>query len=78
MSWTSPNDSNYSGARIYRGTSATFSAATLIATEFGPPNAADSYQDTGLAAGTYYFWAVPINASGVEGNASGPETETVT
>lgn len=77
INFTSPNDPNYFATRIYRGGTNVFGDALVIQTEYGAPNAADSYDDTGLSAGDYYYWGVPINASGIEGNASGPSLQTV-
>jgi hypothetical protein len=65
LSWSDNNSSNYAGARIYRNTADDFSTATLVHTEYGPPNASDSYQDSGLIADDYYYWIVSINGSGV-------------
>jgi len=78
VNFTAPNDPNYYATRVYRGTTSTFADATLVRTEYGIPSNADSWTDTGLSAGTYYYWVAPINGSGVEGPATGPESETVT
>lgn len=78
VSFTAPNDPNYYATRVYRGTTTTFADATLVRTEYGIPSNADSWVDAGLSAGTYYYWVAPINGSGVEGAATGPESETVT
>ncbi len=77
LSWTAPNDPNYSAARIWRGTTATFSAAVLVHTEYGAPSLADGWTDSGLTTGTYYYWAAPINGSGVEGTVTGPQSITI-
>jgi hypothetical protein len=65
FSWVAPNSPNYSAVRIYINTTNSFSGATLVATEYGPPNIADGRVVTGLTAGTKYGWLVAINASGV-------------
>ncbi|MGW9230559.1 hypothetical protein ACWGPT_06745 [Pseudorhizobium sp. NPDC055634] len=65
FSWVAPNSSNYSAVRIYVNTTNSFSGATLVATEYGPPNIADGRVVTGLTAGTKYGWLVAINSSGV-------------
>lgn len=81
---TAPNDPNYYATRIYRADySAGYSGpydigdASVIRTEYGLPGSADGYTDPSLATGHYAYWGVPINASGIEGDASGPETVDV-
>lgn len=78
IDWTAPNSANYVGARIYRHTADDFGASTLVYTEYGAPSSADTYTDSGLAAGTYYFWVVSINGSGVEGTEVATGSQTVT
>jgi len=78
FNWTSPNSANYSAARIYWNTTNTFGTATLAATEFGAPNAADSRVVTGISAGTQYGWVVAINGSGVAAAAVATGAVTVT
>jgi len=80
ISFQTPNDPNYAATRIWRADYAEESSgpydigdAILIATIYGPPNAAQGADNTGLADGNYAFWAAPINASGIEGPTSGPE-----
>jgi hypothetical protein len=65
FSWVAPNSPNYAAVRIYINTANTFSGATLVATEYGPPNIADGRAVAGLSAGTKYGWLVAINSSGV-------------
>lgn len=77
VTFGSPNSPNYAATRIYRGPTTTFSAATLVRTEYGAPAASDGWNDTGLTAGTYRYWAAPINGSGVAGPLSGPITITI-
>lgn len=78
VTFGTPNDPRYAAARIWRGTTTTFGAAALIATEYGPPNTVDFWGQTGLAPGSYYYWAAPINGSGVAGTVAGPFAITVT
>lgn len=65
LTWIAPSSANYFAARIYRHTVDSFGASTLVRTEFGSPSVADMWRDSGLAAGTYYYWIVAINGSGV-------------
>lgn len=77
LSWTSPNSGNYVAAHIRRNT-VNVEAGAPVRVEYGPPSTADGWQDTGLAAGTYYYWIRAVNASGVESApvATGPVTVT--
>lgn len=65
VDWTAPNSANYVAARIYRRTTNTFIGSTLVHTEYGAPNTADTWTDSALSAGTYYYWVVAVNGSGV-------------
>lgn len=67
--WTAPNSSNYFACRIYISSTNNINAATLMATEYGPPSAVDNRAVLGLTAGTRYAWLVAINASGVPSTA---------
>lgn len=77
-SFTTANDANQASVRLYRGSTTTFGDATLITTIVAGANTADSYTETGVAAGTVYCWLAPVNGSGVEGTESGHFTVTVT
>ncbi|MBA3576176.1 MAG: fibronectin type III domain-containing protein [Sphingomonas sp.] len=66
LSWVSPNSPNFTAVNIRRNTINTEGSATLIRTEYGPASNSDSYIDTGLAAGNYYYWLKARNGSGVE------------
>lgn len=76
--WTNPNSSNFFAARIYLHTADAFGASTLIAVVYGSPNAVDTYQATGLSAGTYYGWVEAINGSGVPSDEVATGSITVT
>lgn len=78
FSWTAPNSPNYAGVRIYINTTNSMTGASLVATEYGPPNIADGRVVTGLTGGTKYGFVVAINASGVPATevATGPFTVT--
>ena len=84
LDFTAPNDPNYYATRVFRADySAGYSGsydiadAALVRTEYGAPNAVDSWTDSGLATGHFAWWIVPINASGIEGSLSGPETQDI-
>lgn len=78
LGWKSPNSANYVAANIRRNTVNTEATAVLVRTEYGPPSTNDSYQDGGLAAGTYYYWIKAANASGIESASVATGAVTVT
>jgi len=61
LSWTNA-PGNYSRTRIFRNTSDSYSGAGFVADIFGVAGQASTYTDT-PSAGTYYYWAVTLNAS---------------
>lgn len=77
IQWTNPTSANFYATKLYRGTTAVFAAATLIDILYGGNGLTKTRADTGLAAGTYYWWVVAINASSVASSATGPTTQTV-
>lgn len=78
FSWVAPNSPNYSAVRIYINTANSLTGATLVATEYGPPNIADGRVVAGLTAGVKYGFLVSINASGVASAAVATGSFTVT
>lgn len=78
VSFTTDNSVHQAKILIYRNTVATFGTATLISTVVAGANIASSITNTGLSAGTYYFWAVPTNGSNITGPTSGPDTAVIT
>ncbi|APX88639.1 hypothetical protein BV394_01925 [Brevirhabdus pacifica] len=78
VDFTTANDTNQASVAIYRNSVATYGSATLITTVIAGANVTNSATETGLAAGTYYYWATPQNGSGVAGTPSGPFSVTVT
>lgn len=78
FSWTAPNSANYAAARIYVNTINSMTGATLVATEYGPPNIADGRVVTGLSAGTKYGFIEAINASGIAATPQATGSFTVT
>lgn len=77
ITWTQPSDANVSGARIFRNTVNTFGTATRIATVYGGALANLAYLDA-VPAGTYYYWVVAINGSGLQATevATGAKSPT--
>lgn len=70
LTWDSPNSGNYYAANIRRNTVDNEGASSVVRTEYGPASTADAWTDTGLAAGTYYYWIRSVNASSVESTSS--------
>lgn len=75
LDWTN-GAAGYYQTRIYRGNSATFSGAGIIATVSGFASNSQSYTDT-PSTGTWYYWAVTINASLIEATPTGPAAITI-
>lgn len=74
VEWSTANDPNQASVRIYRG--ASFAGATFVDTVISPANTDGGAEET-IAAGSYTYWAVPVNGSSVEGTPSGPFAVTV-
>jgi hypothetical protein len=72
------NDANQYAVTIWRGATNVFSAATLVHTVYALANVNSYATETGLAAGTWYYFAVPQNRAANAGTVSGPFTVTVT
>ncbi|GLS87680.1 hypothetical protein GCM10010873_26540 [Cypionkella aquatica] len=69
--------SGYYRTRIYRGSSASFGAASILGTVAGIAGQPQALVDT-PGAGTWYYWAVTINASGIEQiTPTGPVSQTI-
>lgn len=78
FNWTAPNSSNYVGSRLYVNTTNSMTGATLVGTEYGPPNIADTRVVTGISAGTRYGFVVAVNGSGIAAAPVGTGAVTVT
>lgn len=78
LTWKAPNSGNYFATQIFRNTVDDINTSSMVVTEYGSPNVNDDWTDTGLSAGTYYYWLVAINQSGVRSGAvpTGPVTVT--
>lgn len=75
LNWTN-GVAGYYRSRIYRGTTSTFSAASLLATVSGTAGQPQSYANA-PGTGTWYYWVVTINASLVEATPTGPVSQTI-
>lgn len=65
LEWDQPASTNVAGARIYRNTANDFATAAKITTRYGGPSESLSYPDP-VPPGSYWYWVVAINGSGVE------------
>ena len=72
LTWTAP-PGPVTGYNIYRGTSSGAESVSAVATVSG---SSTSYDDTGLTAGTSYFYTVEAVDTGVAGNPSAEATAT--
>lgn len=75
LQWITGNDANQYAVQLRRG--AEFAAATVIATVIFPANGSGTFTDV-IAPGSYSYWLVPVNGSGVLGPESGPLSATAT
>lgn len=75
VAWTQSSSANAYAAKVYRGATSDFEDATQIGSAFGGPNATLSFTNTAVAAGTYHYFVVTTNASGV---ASASITASIT
>lgn len=73
IDYTTANDVHQVAVQIRRGTTAVLADSVVIATIYTGPNLAGTATNTGLAPGTYYFWGVATNGSGVTGIPMGPD-----
>lgn len=79
ITWHNPNSANFYASRLRRGTTAVFGASTPIGSDrLAAAGSIDSYTDTGLAPGTYYYWVVAKNAAGATSAPDGPDSAVVT
>lgn len=77
LNWTTPNSANYSYTIIRRAATNAIGASSIVRTEYGAANTADSFVNT-VSAGTYYYWLLASNASGVTATAVATGAVTAT
>jgi hypothetical protein len=79
ISFRMPVEQGLAYARLYRNTSNTFSGATQVGGDIvGGLGQVMSVSDTGLSAGTKYYWARAFNGTGGQSSLAGSVTATVT
>ncbi|WP_294260819.1 hypothetical protein, partial [uncultured Sphingomonas sp.] len=77
LEWRNPTSSNLASVRIYRATSNSFGAATMIEDRPAALGATDSY-DSVAASGTYWHWIATGSAAGVVGASQPFGSATIT
>ncbi|WP_311271030.1 hypothetical protein [Sphingobium sp. WCS2017Hpa-17] len=78
LTWKNPVDLRFFSSDIWRGTSAVFGSATKIVDNFpGGLGEVQSYTDTPLSAGQYYYWIVANDGAALEADPFGPVSADV-
>lgn len=78
-SFAMPTSASLSFARLYRTTTTSFTSPVQVGSDItAAPGALVSRTDSGLAAGTYYYWARAFNGTGGASALTGPVDATVT
>lgn len=62
--WTNPTSVGFADTQLFRNTSDDYGTATLVTTQTGMPGDPMFYNDTGLSAGTYYYFIIARNGAG--------------
>jgi hypothetical protein len=78
FTWKSPNSANYASTVILRNITNTETGATELPAVYGAPNTAHGYTDSGLAAGTYFYFLKARNGSLVASASLASGAKTVT
>lgn len=69
IAWREPTTTNYYATKLFRNTSNSFGTATQVGADMlGSLGESQVYDDTGLSAGTYYYWLQTVSVSAVEGS----------
>lgn len=78
VTWRNPTSTNFGYARLYRGTSTDFGAATLVGGDRpGGLGEVVTATVTGLPPGTAYFWVRAFSAAGVPAAPTGPDSAAI-
>ncbi|MBO9710579.1 MAG: hypothetical protein J7521_20450 [Caulobacter sp.] len=78
IAWRNPSSSNFDHARVWRGgASSSFGSAVSQGVVVGAPGALASFDQTGVAAGTYRYWITAENAANTASAPIGPFSVTI-
>lgn len=77
VSWFAPTSINFVYSLVYRGTIDHFGSAAQVGQLFGTPGQLLQHPET-LDPGTYYWWVVAVNRSGVASDPVGSVSGAVT
>lgn len=79
VSFRMPPESGLAYARLYRSSSSSFGSASQVGADIvGGLGQVMTISDTGLSAGTWYYWARAFNAAGGSSALTAPVNTTVT
>lgn len=79
ISWRNPSNAAFGYTNTYRNTTNNFGTATLIVGPItGGLGQIQGFNDTGLTAGTYYYWNRAFATDNTPASVTGPITVTVT
>lgn len=76
VTWSNPASSNFSYSKVWRSFTSTFGDAVDISGNLAAgPGTSGFYTDT-PGGGTFYYWVVAYNASGLASAPAGPDSAT--
>lgn len=72
--WTAPTSVGFVDVQLFRNTTDDYGSSSLVTTIAQPPGELGFYNDSGLTAGTYYYWiiarnGVPVSSSPIASGA---------
>lgn len=77
LTWTTSSDYDFSLTKLYRSAEDDFDDATSVGTVYGLPGTSQTWSQSGLDAGNWYYWAVAVDTTGNAADASASALATV-